>query len=344
MYKKLSNKYGKNTLKLALTYLAIIMAMSLSFSFVLYSTSVNQLRKPLPPNRSNRDNIMAGRAGYNEPFNDEVRELLNNRFQEAKEELLLRLLFMNLLILAGGALFSFYLARRTLDPIEQAMEAQSRFVSDASHEVRTPLTVLQTTNEVALRKKNLNESESRKILRQNIQEVEKLKSLSDSLLDLLKNENLAIKLQQISLKEAAIEAVELVEPSAVKKQIKIINKIKNRTVNSDYKAVVRILTILLDNTVKYSPEATKVFIDSTQKDGHTELSVSDAGLGIQESALPHIFDRFYRADDARQKNEEISGYGLGLSIAKQTAENINAKITAASRIGKGSVFTIIFPK
>ncbi len=344
MLATITNKYGKNTVKLALTYLAIIMAMSLSFSFVLYNTSVNQLRKPIPGSRAaERGKQQKERSLYESAFSDEAQEILNDRFDEAKEELFVRLVLLNILILAGGTIFSFYLARKTLEPIEQALESQTRFVSDASHELRTPLAVLQTTNEVALRKKTISDKEARILLKQNIFEVERLTSLSNSLLDLLKNNGSPTKLKDTDIKTVAVEAVSLVEPAALKNQIVIDNKVGHQTVKTDFSSAVRILTILLDNAIKYSPSSSLVKIIGNKNDNHYELVVSDEGFGIKESELPYIFDRFYRADNSRTKNENIDGYGLGLSIAKQTADNIKADISVQSTPGKGTTFYIIFP-
>jgi len=340
----ITKKYGKNTVKLAITYLAIIMAMSLSFSFVLYNTSVSQLRKPIPGSRAGeRGKSIKERVLYDSAFSDEAREILNDRFNEAKEELLTRLLLLNILILAGGTLFSFYLARRTLEPIEKAMESQTRFVSDASHELRTPLAVLQTTNEVALRKKNISDKEARILLKQNIFEVERLTNLSNSLLDLLKKSGDAVELVDNDLKIVVSESLGLVQQRADKKHIKIINKVNNQIIKTDFNSAVRIVTILLDNAVKYSPEKSTISLSVFLKDKYHYLEVADEGFGIKDSDLPFLFDRFYRADSSRTKNETIDGYGLGLSIAKQTAEQINADISVKSTPGKGTSFYIRFP-
>jgi two-component system sensor histidine kinase CiaH len=344
MYKNFQNKYGSHTIKLALTYLLIIMAMSLVFSVVIYNTSVSQLKKPLPGSRSAERGKMFNGRGLAEPeFSDEAREILNERFEDAKEGLLLRLILINMFIFAGGIVFSYYLARRTLGPIEAAMESQSRFVSDASHELRTPLAVIQATNEVALRKPKISDADARKILNQNIAEVERLNNLSDSLLDLLKNQNKIINLVSVNLLDITDQAQEIIKPKSEAKNIKIINNVKPANVKSDFSSAVRILTIYLENAVKYSPAKSKITISSQHKDGKYTINVEDNGPGIKESDIPHIFDRFYRSDSSRTNNEDVDGYGLGLSIAKQVAENINAQLEVQSNIGKGSVFSITFP-
>jgi two-component system sensor histidine kinase CiaH len=344
MINDLKAKYGANTAKLALTYLAIIMSMSFVFSIVLYNTSVSQLNRPLPGGRSGERQKPYGGRGMNEPaFSDEAKEILNERFEEAKEALLIRLILINLLILGGGVLFSFYLARKTLEPIELAMESQTRFVSDASHELRTPLTVIQTTNEVALRKQNISDNEARKILQQNIEEVDRLKNLSDSLLSLLKNQNQNIELKPTNLLDITTESIETIVTKAQLKKIKIVNKVSNIVVKTDLTSAVRILTIFIDNAIKYSPNGSQIVVSSKKVDGKHNVLVTDKGAGIKESDIPHIFDRFYRSDSSRGNNQDIDGYGLGLSIAKQTAINIRADITVKSTLGKGSVFSIVFP-
>jgi signal transduction histidine kinase len=100
--------------------------------------------------------------------------------------------------------------------------------------------------------------------------------------------------------------------------------------------------ILLDNAVKYSDEKSSIEITTKQLDNGIQISVTDHGHGIEEKDLPYIFDRFYRVDSARTKTD-ISGYGLGLAIAKQIAETHNGSITVKSVIKKGSIFTVTLP-
>jgi signal transduction histidine kinase len=112
-------------------------------------------------------------------------------------------------------------------------------------------------------------------------------------------------------------------------------------VHADAEALRRALLILIDNAAKYTPEGGLVRLDLSANDGFAKLSVTDTGIGIAQADLPHIFDRFWRADKARSRSQ--GGAGLGLSIAKWIAETHAGSITVASEVGKGSVFCLCLP-
>ncbi|MGH7238392.1 MAG: sensor histidine kinase, partial [Candidatus Saccharimonadales bacterium] len=136
------------TARLSLTYLAIIMVMSVAFSFVFYQTTSYQLGQQILPRSFYRRIEPDG-------FTPHVNSFLRQRIDEGRHSLIVRLIILNAVVLALGSLASYLLARRTLEPIEESMEAQSQFASDASHELKTPLTAIRASNEVALRKPGL---------------------------------------------------------------------------------------------------------------------------------------------------------------------------------------------
>lgn len=336
--KRLIEYIGTPTAKLAITYLGIIMLMSISFSVILYSTSVRQLNLPLPPS-----NQMIPSVGINSrPFDDQVRSAIEERFTQAREALLFRLIWLNLGMLVMGSVVSYTLARRSLQPIEQAMDAQTQFVSDASHELRTPLTILQTTNEVALRKKTLDSRESRELITHNVEEVKKLRNLSDSLLDLLKNSEKETKLSIINLQDVVSKSLSTIVAIAQQKNISIKDEVPRLRVYSNKVLLVRIITILLDNAVKYSKDGKVIKLAAQQSDSKVYLQVIDEGIGIKASDIPHIFQRFYRADKSRSHSDS-QGYGLGLSIAEKISKQLGVKLKVESTFGKGSIFTIVIP-
>ncbi len=196
-------KIDKHTARLALSYLSIIMALSLAFSVVFYRTSAHELGRQLPPSsfygQRGLDNL--GPDGFNQFFRD--------RIAEGRSTLLHRLILLNLLALIVGAGISYYLARRTLKPIEEAMDAQARFSSDASHELRTPLTAIRTRNEVTLRKPHLTAGQAKEVINSNLQEVIKLEKLSDGLLRLSRENGNGLVKAPVSLQEIAGEAMAL---------------------------------------------------------------------------------------------------------------------------------------
>lgn len=324
------------TSRLALTYLAIIMLMSIGFSIVFYNTSIHQLNRQLPPGSFYGSNFMEIDLRHN------VDQFLRDRIDESRQALLKRIISLNLLVLASGGLVSYYLARRTLRPIEESVEAQSQFVSDAAHELRTPLTAIQASNEVALRKPKLSLSEAKRLIEQNTGDIIKLKQLSDGLLQLALKDNNSLDLVSVSLQDAALEAMNLVVGLAQAKKITVNDEVPDVAVAADKQSLVQALVALLDNAIKYSEPNTTIKLDAQTKGKYAYLNVRDQGMGIRAAHLPHIFQRFYRADRSRSKLQQ-DGYGLGLAIAETLIRRQHGEVSASSFLGKGSVFTIKLP-
>jgi signal transduction histidine kinase len=224
------------------------------------------------------------------------------------------------------------------------VDEQNRFIGDASHELRTPLTSLKTAMEVTLRDKNLSLLNAKKTIKESITEINRLQSLSEGLLQLTQYQkpNGNLQFQKVILSEVIEEAIKKIEPLAKQKVITIDYKVEGYEINGNKFGLIDLLVILLDNAVKYSHKNTTVTITSHKTDRLVLLSVNDQGVGIAEKDLPHIFDRFYRADSARTKTAE-GGYGLGLSIAKKIVEAHHGTIAVESRLGQGSKFTVLLP-
>ena len=251
----------------------------------------------------------------------------------------MRLIGLNVMVLCAGSLLSYALARKSLEPIESAMDSQNQFVSDASHELRTPLTAIQTSNEVALRKPKLTIDEARDIIRQNTTDVAKLRDLSDALLRLATSKQHELVLKSTELQATVSEALNHVVAAAQGKNIEVVDETPDLKVRAHAQSLVQVITILLDNAIKYSPKNTSVHIIGKQNGKFVELHVRDQGIGIRASDLPHIFKRFYRADPARSKDQQ-AGYGLGLAIAETLMHEQHGSISVKSQSTKGSTFTI----
>lgn len=328
-----------STGRLAATYLAIIMTMSIVFTFVLYGVSVSHLERRLPPSSQydGMSDIFTERDGLRARIND----FFQRRIDEEKVELAWQLFGINMLMLIGGAAVSYVLARKSLEPIERVMASKDQFISDASHELRTPLTALQTANEVALRKSKLSMQQARGLIEENLLEAKRLQQLTDGLLGLMK-ENPDVKRESVHLQQVVSEAFGHITSKAQEKNITVNDNVPPIELKTDGAMLAQVITILLDNAVKYSPKDTTITVEAQQKKKHTLLSVSDQGVGIKSGDIEHIFDRFYRADQSRNK-QVAEGYGLGLAIAKKIADSINADISVKSAPGKGSTFTVSIP-
>jgi signal transduction histidine kinase len=331
------NFLRSTTARLAVSYLTIIMVLSVGFSYVLYKTSAHELGRQIPPASILNPLQPDPEGGL------EFHHFFQRRIEEGRGHLLGQLIVLNLFVLLAGAALSYYLAQRTLQPIENAMEAQSRFVTDASHELRTPLTAILASNEVALRKPHLTLSQSKNVIKSNMEEMSKLQSLSDGLLSLAAHDTGGpIDTQPVSLQDVGGEAMNRVLAAAQAKQIAVQDNVPGIKVSGDRAKLVQVAAILLDNAIKYSPNESTVYLGGHQKDGYGYLSVKDEGPGIAAEDLPYIFDRFYRADQARTK-QAADGYGIGLSIAWKIIEQHHGRITVNSLLGKGSTFIIELP-
>jgi signal transduction histidine kinase len=314
---KLKPVLNSPTLKLSFTYWLLIMVLSISFSIVFYHTSYRQLGRQAPPNEffNNTTFNNPNQLGQNNADRREFDIFIKQRIEEGRAELLTRLIILNSLASLIGALLGYALARNNLRPIEANIESQNRFVSDASHELRTPLTALQATNEVALRKPKLTEPVARQLLQENIHEVIKLKELSEGLLNLLKQDSKPAKLRPTNLQDVSSEAINTVIALAQAKNIVIEDLFPPQKVLANQASLTRLLIILLENAIKYSQPKSHVKLKSETKNKHLFILVEDNGIGIKATEIPHLFERFYRADTSRSKLNN-QGYGLGLAIAQ----------------------------
>lgn len=318
-------------LRLTAWYVAIIMAISLLFSLWLY----NQARHELQFGFDRIVQVGPFEAGT---ARGTVRAFADDRLDDSQRRLIVNLVSFNLVVLAVGALASYGLARRTMKPIEEAVEAQHRFTADASHELRTPLAAMRAEIEVGLRDKKLSKEDAVTLLQSNLEEVVRLAGLADGLLALTQTDNNSI-LVPVSLEDVAGKVAKRLQPLAETKKIVIKCQLEPVAVQGEELALDKIIGILLDNAIKYSPAGTEITLRTYQKDGHGYFEVKDQGIGIKATELPHIFDRFYRADTSRSKTQ-VPGNGLGLSIAQKLAENLGGKIEAKSSPSKGSTFTL----
>jgi signal transduction histidine kinase len=176
-------------------------------------------------------------------------------------------------------------------------------------------------------------------MQESIQQSMNLEKLSEGLLQLSRG-GTSLPRETIILKDIVSEAIKRVDTLAAERNIRIVNRIKPLTTAGNPETLVQIVTILLENAIKYSNPNSNIFIATEKDSSYALLHIRDEGIGISSDDLPHIFERFYRADQSRGSH---AGYGLGLSIALQLATQNNVQLSVESIPGKGSTFTIHFP-
>lgn len=310
----------------------ILTVLSLLFSAIVFQIASQELHRPYGPRDRNQVGMFSDTTVV-----DEFEQLREARENEATRRLVVNLVIFNVATIATGGFASYLLAKRTLSPIEEALEAQTRFTSDAAHELRTPLAVMQSEIEVGLRDTKPSVPKQRELLESNLDEVGRLRSLTDRLL-LLSNFK-TVEVAPTSLDDVATEAINRVIPLAQAKRIGIESTIGKQSAAANAEILTDTLVILLDNAIKYSPKKSAITISAKEQGKHVLLEVTDNGPGIAPQDLSHIFDRFYRADTSRSK-ENVEGHGLGLSIAKRYIGAMGGTISASSALGKGTTFTL----
>ncbi len=330
--------FKKAYVQLTLWYLAIVMAISLMFSFALYNVVSGELS----------DGLKRESARIYEQYPIFHNQSILHPNQDLKYEdhiIILKLISFNIVVLISAGFASYLLARKTLSPIEEAHHQQKIFTANVSHELRTPLTALKMEDEVVLMNQKASISDLRTTIKSNLEEVEKIELLINSILKLtkLENDELRTEFKLISINEVVSEALESLHLIAETKDIKIdISEVKESKVLGNKESLVQLMIILLDNSIKYSPKGSHISVSVKLYDKkQTVINVIDEGMGINKDQLKSVFDRFYQADLSR--NNKNGGYGLGLSIAKSIVDLHKGNIVISSREDKGTTVHVYLP-
>ncbi len=247
------------------------------------------------------------------------------------------LVIVGLLILFS-VLAAAILANNAVKPLAEAYRRQKEFVSDASHELKTPLSVLLTYTEILQQ-----QPQNTKALQVMKDETQNMSGLVENLLALTRLEN--------AEKPAAqeLDAAKILLPLC--ERLNTVHQERRHPISVDCPANLkvkmsqqhfeRLLTILLDNALKYTPADKEISVKAATDEHSAKIEVADKGIGIKAEDLPHIFERFYRADKGR--NRQSGGFGLGLSLAQDIVQKYHGQIKVQSEFGKGTVFTLILP-
>lgn len=249
------------------------------------------------------------------------------------------------LLLAGAMavifLISLWLSGLAVKPVKRAWEQQKQFVADASHELKTPLTVILANNNIMMSHKDSTVADERQWLESTEEEANHMKKLIDNMLFLAKSDAGETKMQlsKVDFSEIAEACALNFEPVAFEKEIMTDAQIESGiTLNGDATQLNQLAHILVDNAVKYADSGTTVTIRLQKHGDRVEFSVNNKGNPIPKEDIEHIFDRFYRAE----KSRTTKGYGLGLSIARRITEGMNGKILVESNKENGTTFTVRF--
>lgn len=269
----------------------------------------------------------------------------NHLVSSTVRDQLLTSLLIYALALSGFYIISRILARLSLRPAEQAWEQQRQFVADASHELKTPITIILTNTDLVLAHPDDSVRDQVKWINYIQDEATRMKSLVDDLLFLAKSDAARLSSHPSPVRMDLLVTGSLLpfESVAFEAGVALTDRVSpNITLQGDEIQLRRLVVILLDNAVKYAGEKGTVTVHLDQVQDKVRLSVHNTGPAIPPEHLPHLFERFYRSDAARDRSQ--GGYGLGLSIAKSIAEGHGGRIYVSSSSEEGTTFTVVFPK
>jgi signal transduction histidine kinase len=243
------------------------------------------------------------------------------------------------LVAAGG----WFLSRKSTAPVERTISYMRRFMADAAHELRAPVAVLRTSAEVALQAPR-DPAAYADTLRVIEREAERLGGIVDDLLTLARADagERPLKREPFFLDDVVLESAEAARALAGAKGVELtLGAFDEAPVEGDADLVRQLVMNLLQNAVKFTPGGGTVRVDVLQDDGASVAIIEDSGVGIAPEHLPHVFERFYRADAARGRGD---GAGLGLSIARWIADAHGATLRLTSAPGAGTRAEVRFPR
>lgn len=230
---------------------------------------------------------------------------------------------------------------RLLDRINEAFKRERQFIADVAHELKTPISTLKSSFELALERERTDQ-EYKYVIKEALTEINQLSSTLKNVLDLAWSEtpNIQINKQKFNLSDLMFDLYDITQKMAWKKKVIVKSNIEKNIFISGFKdKLARSLLNIIDNAVKYAPEKGAITLDLEKVNRHVVIAINDTGQGILPSEIPHIFDRFYRGSST----DKVFGAGLGLAISQSIIALHHGHIKVESELGKGSTFIITLP-
>lgn len=320
---------------------------------VMYYTPQNGYFSDVLPNRyTNKlnDIFTFSENGYTfRELNVEIDEYQIQIIRNIDSEIssLRQLIFVFIIGILISLIITYYLAvyltKKALIPIETAWNNQAKFIQDASHELRTPISIISSKLERMLKYPNSTISDEVETIADAMSEIRRSKKMISDLLSLTKEEAITkLNITEVNIKnfikDICVDYVDIADIQ--EKRFEMNFNLKNETIFTDENKLRQLLLIFIDNAFKYTKENDFIAININQKDNvYTEIFIIDSGVGIKQEDIPYIFDRFFRSENVRDK--DIEGSGIGLSIAKMIAINLGAEISVKCENNKTEFKIII---
>ena len=320
---------------------------------VMYYTPQNGYFSDVLPNRyTNKlnDIFTFSENGYTfRELNVEIDEYQIQIIRNIDSEIssLRQLIFVFIIGILISLIITYYLAvyltKKALIPIETAWNNQAKFIQDASHELRTPISIISSKLERMLKHPNSTIRDEVETIADAMSEIRRSKKMISDLLSLTKEEAITkLNITEVNIKnfikDICVDYVDIADIQ--EKRFEMNFNLKNETIFTDENKLRQLLLIFIDNAFKYTKENDFIAININQKDNvYTEIFIIDSGVGIKQEDIPYIFDRFFRSENVRDK--DIEGSGIGLSIAKMIAINLGAEISVKCENNKTEFKIII---
>lgn len=251
--------------------------------------------------------------------------------------------FIVIVLLSFSAII---IAERTISPIREAFYKQKELIANASHELKTPLTVINTNLSVLENNKTETIESQNRWINNIIEQTNRMNRLIYQMLDLSKTESLLANetKQPIQLSELIEKLVMEFEVNAFEKKIHVTSNIEENIVfNGNMENMIKLFTILIDNAIKYTQENGAIDLSLTHKKNKIEFTIQNTGKGIEKENLGKVFQRFYKQDESYNQDSNHS-FGLGLAIAKAIVDQLNGTITVTSEVNVHTTFVVKLPK
>lgn len=325
MYSLKKDIFESARVKLTFFYVLIVAIISLFFSTLSYNQIVKEVNRGF---KMQRVRLEMGNEGIllPPPRRQQILQISDDVRKEVKENAIINLILLNSGVIIVSFVASYLLAGKTLKPIKKAMRDQNNFIANASHELKTPISVIKIENEVFLEGKfGINKAKEQ--LNSNLEEINKLSRLVENIINQNVISETNIDRSNFNLYNLAEQSIKDYLKRASDKNINIKLYGNNQTeINADKNLLIQVFNILIDNAIKFADKNSFVKVTVRQNG----FSVINTGKTIKKADIENIFNRFYTRDKSRNKGIN-NGYGLGLSIAKEILKKHNGVITAKSK-------------